>query len=98
MRVLPIRVGIATAPAIAGPRVQLAVGTELQLAAIVIALPWMRHLEDRIRTRLVGGLGCRGVVANDADVAGRIREVDVEAAVVRILRMKCDAEQPALTA
>src|SRR6266545_4312810 len=97
MRVLPIRVGIATAPAIAGPYIQLAVGTELQLAAIVIVLPWVRHLQDGIRARLVCGFGGRGLVANDADVAGRIREIDVEAAVGHIVRMKCDAEQSPLT-
>src|SRR6267142_973341 len=98
MRVLSIPVGIATAPAIAGPRPHHAVRPELQLPSIVIALPRMRNPEDRIRARLVCGFGCRGVVANDADVSGRIREVDVDAAVRRVLRMKCDAEQPALTA
>src|SRR6185295_2400056 len=96
MRVLSIPVGIAAAPAIAGPRVQLAVGTKLQLPAVVIALPWMRHLQDGIRARLVGGLGGRGVVADDPDVAGRIREVDVEAAVGRVVGMKRDAEQSPL--
>ena len=98
MLVLGIPHRIATAPTIAGPRVQPAVGTELELAAIVIVVQRMGDLDDRIGARFVRRFRSRGIVANDPDVAVQIREVHVHALVRRILRMEREAQQPALTA
>src|SRR6266576_6735688 len=97
--ILRVLIRIPSATAIAGPGVQFSIRSELELPAVVVAVGRMGNRDDRIRRRLICNVGIRGnVVADDADVAVRVVEIDVEPPVGRILRMKCDAEEPPLAA
>ena len=63
----------------------------------MVAVGRMGNRDDRVRRRFICNVGIRGhVVADDADVAVRVVEVDVKLAIGRILRMECDAEEPSL--
>ena len=65
----------------------------------MIALARVCHAEDRVGGRFVGAVAiARHVVAHDADVAVRVREVHKEAAVGGILRIEREAQEPLFAA
>ena len=103
-RVLRVVVRIVAAAAVAQADVEIAVGTEGEIAAVVIRerLPMnrspvgQRKVEARRRIDLEGRRG-RPHEARDHRVAVRVREVEEHAAAEHIGR-KRHAEQPALAA
>src|ERR1043165_1064508 len=98
--VLAVIVRIAAGAAVADADVEVAVGPELQLAAVVIGELGVRDGEDDGAAGDVGAVGIGGEdgVARDGDVAVRRGVVDEEETVRRVVRMEGEAEEPALVA
>ena len=86
--ILAVPVRIVRPAAVAQPDVQLAVGAEDEVAAVVV----VERLLDVEQLALV----IRAIVLDDARVAFAIGVVDVEAPVLGELGMKREAEQPLL--
>ena len=82
--------------AVAHADVQKAVGSELQLPAVVRGEILLDRLEDQAR-RGVGDVRIgRDAVPRDHRISAQVRIVDVESAVCEIVRVKREAQQPAL--
>ena len=78
---------------VAHANVEVAVGAELQLAAVVIA-EGLGDSEQHSARQRVGHVGiARHGIAREDGIAGRVRVVDVEESVSAIVRMKGDTEQ-----
>src|SRR2546422_4781292 len=81
--------------AVPGARPQHPVGTELELATVVIGIYRMWNLEHRIGGGAGGAVGgARHVEKHDAGVAGSVRVIDVKTTVGRGLRVKRGTQQP----
>ena len=97
--VLPGLERIAAAAAVAERRVEVAVGTEFDPAALVVGQavrlvdPQQQRLARRIGVVRVGG---RNLIAADLGVVARIGDVDVEVAVAGVVRIEREADQAAL--
>src|SRR5205814_2319181 len=96
-QVLRVVVRVAARAAVAGARVEQAVGPELQLPAVVVVelavgnaqerLPGVGQPDRPVRLELV-----------DANVSGRVVEVEEEAVVPGVARMERDRQEPLLAA
>ncbi len=95
---LPVTVGVVASAAVAGRDVQVAVGAEVQVAAVVVVAQAVLDLQDEraLRRRDVGIGGA--VPQVDPDVSARVGRVGVEAARRRVVRRERHREQPALAA
>ena len=97
---LRVAAGIAAAAAVAGARVEQAVGPELQLAAVVVGLLVVRdrHQRPHVCGVRVVGVGRVDAVLLDGDLPHRAlrRVVDVEQAARRVVEREGHREQAAL--
>ena len=89
--------GVVGGAAVAHADVEVAVGPELELAAVVVRVG-LRDGQQDPRARRVGLVGIAGgdVVAGDDRIALEIRIVDEEEAVVGVVGVERDREQAAL--
>ena len=94
---LPSRRAVAAAATVAGADVEHAVGAELELAAVVVALGII-DLHQLALPRADARRALLGAQLPDRLVALLVGEVDVELAVARELRVERDREQTALAA
>ena len=99
-QVLGVLARVAAAPAVAGRDVEVAVGPELQRAAVVVPLVRVRDGDDDLRGGRVGHVRVAGRarVARDHLVTVVVGVVDEEEAVARVLRMEGGREQALLAA
>ena len=90
--------GIAAATAVPEADVQVAIGTERELSALVVG-ERLRDVQEDLRRSRVGHVRIgRHAIAHERGVARGVRVVDVEQAVRRVVRMEGEAEQAALAA
>ena len=89
--------GVAAAAAVAERSVEIAVGSETEPARLVVARARLRDGDDRRGARGVRDVRIRRyVIAADLGVAAGIDQIDVEKPVAGVVRIECEAEQPAL--
>ena len=99
VRVLPAAQGIAPAAAIADADVEIAVGTEGELSAVVIRVLPVGDLQNHDLAPGIGRVRRRAQrEARDGDVSDRVRVVHVKVTRGRKTRWKSDAQQAALAA
>src|SRR5262249_54387254 len=90
---------VAAAAAVAGAGVEIAIGSEGELTAVVVAVVLMIDRQQHLLARRVGEVEVRAhLVARDRDVAVRSRVVDEEPAVRLVVGMEREAQEPALAA
>ena len=98
--VLGVAVRVAASATVARARVEQAVGAELQLAAVVVALAGVRDGQQGAPRGRVGDVGIAGRARElvDLDVPVGVGEVRVEQPARRIVGREGDRQQPALAA
>src|SRR5512132_1367995 len=90
-------VRIPARAAVAGTRVEPAVGPELELAAVMVAELPVRDPQQRFG-RAGQADGAVGAELEDAHVAAPVVEIDEEPVVLRVVRVERDREQALLAA
>jgi hypothetical protein len=88
--------GVAAGAAVAHPDIEHPVGPELELAAVVVRVG-LRNGEQHLGTRRDRARSVRAVL-DDPRVAPKIRVVDVEEVVLRVVRVERDRQEPPLAA
>ncbi len=95
LEILGVAVGIALAAAVARAGVEVAVGAERQLPAVVVLVRLVDEEELADADRLLPG---PRAVLDDARVAVYVRVVHVEEAVGRVARVEGERQEPLLAA
>jgi hypothetical protein len=89
--------GVSAAAAVAESGVEITVGSETEPARLVVVRARLRDGDDRRGARRVRDVRIRGyVITADLGVAAGIDQIDVELSVAGVVRIECEAEQPAL--